>query len=506
MRNKRHSLQPSQSSYIMTSNGADKATPLGPSGPLGIRIRQQTVRPEATKALPTFYRNIEEALDVRRAAQNFYLITQNSWQRYDHVVDFCSGDILGMAASPERRAEFLAEQAAHPDFSLGSTGVRLMDGNYPYLEEAEAQIAAFHGAETGLLVGSAFEANIAVWTAIPRPGDVILYDSLVHASTLEGIKQSLAIQKVEFPHSDIHAFRLALQDTLSTQPLIQQGKRCVLVALESIYSMDGDVCPLEELITVAKEVFHGMEGNVQFVLDEAHSIGVIGPQGAGLVCELALQDEVAVVVHSYGKAMGATGAVILGNKTVKSALVNFGRSIIYTTSPSFLFVAAIKSAYTLLKHDAMSKAQEDIQDLATLFFDSLASHPAWEKAQEDGLLSVPLVDGWEERPFLTHIITISTGTHERYLWWLYFALLSSGVCTFPVTYPVVPLGKGRLRVILHASNTRDQVKQLVDAVFAWVEEIREIEARNTIESVSKAAREFYAWIKQEGLSGYGSID
>lgn len=293
----------------MKSNGIDKASPLGPSGPMGVRIRQQTVRPEATKALPIFSRNIEEALDVRRAAQNFYLIIQNNWQRYDHVVDFCSGDILGLAASPERRAEFLAEQAAHPDFSLGSTGVRLMDGNYPYLEEVEAQIAAFHGAETGLLVGSAFEANIAIWTAIPRPGDVILYDSLVHASTLEGIKQSVAIQKVEFPHSDINAFRLALQDILSTQPLVQQGKRCVLVALESIYSMDGDVCPLQELICVAKEVFHGMEGNVQFVIDEAHSVGVIGPKGAGLVCELDLQDEVAVVVHSYGKAMGATGGM-----------------------------------------------------------------------------------------------------------------------------------------------------------------------------------------------------
>lgn len=293
----------------MTTNGVDRAAPLGPSGPAGIRIREQTVRPDATKALPVFERNIEEALDVRRAAQNFYLITQNSWQRYDHVVDFCSGDILGLAASPERRAEFLAEQSAHPDFSLGSTGVRLMDGNYPYLEEAESQIAAFHGAEAGLLVGSAFEANIAVWTAIPRPGDVILYDELVHASTLEGIKQSLAIQKVEFPHSDIDAFRLALQDTLSTQPLVQQGKRCVLVALESIYSMDGDVCPLHELISVAKEVFHGREGQVQFVMDEAHSIGVIGPKGAGLVCELGLQDQVAVVVHSYGKAMGATGGM-----------------------------------------------------------------------------------------------------------------------------------------------------------------------------------------------------
>lgn len=282
-------------------------SPLSASGFVGIRVRQQAVEASATQALPTFYRNIEEALDVRRTAHNFYLIAQNSWQTYDHIVDFCSGDILGLASSPERRAAFLAEQARHPDFSLGSTGSRLMDGEFPYLQETESEIAEFHGTAAGLLMGSGFEANIAVWTAVPRLGDVILYDSLVHASTHTGMKQSRAIVRREFPHNDVDGFRLVLQDVLDTQPLVRQGKRCVLVAVESIYSMDGDVCRLEELMRAAREVFRGQEGNVQFVVDEAHSVGVIGPKGAGLVCHLGLQNEVAVVVHSYGKAMGATG-------------------------------------------------------------------------------------------------------------------------------------------------------------------------------------------------------
>lgn len=293
-------------------------SPLGPNGSVAIRIRQQSIRSQATKALPVFYRNLEDALDVRRAAQNFYSISQNTWQTYDHVADFSSGDILGLAVSPERRAEFLAEQAAHPDFALGSTGVRLMDGEYSYLQQAEEEIAAFHGAQAGLLLSSAFQANIAIWTAIPRPGDVVLYDSRVHASTLDGIQQSLAIQKLEFPHNDIEAFRSALQDILDTQPLVRLGKRCVLVAVESIYSMEGDVCPLQELIDTAKEVFYCREDCVQFVVDEAHSLGVIGPKGAGLVCELGLQDEIAVVVHSYGKAMGATGGMLFFPSSIGS--------------------------------------------------------------------------------------------------------------------------------------------------------------------------------------------
>jgi len=222
------------------------------------------------------------------------------------AADFCSGDIPGLARSDARRAAFLAELARHPDFYMGSSGVRLMDGNSTYLEQAEGDIAAFHGAEDGLLVGSAFEANVAVWTALPRPGDVIVYDALVHASTHEGVKQSLAMDSVEFSHNDVQDFRRVLLEVLESHRLVRQGKRSILVAVESIYSMDGDVCPLQELVEAAHKVSEG-HGNIQFVVDEAHSIGVVGPKGAGLVCELGLQKDIAVVVHSYGKAIAATG-------------------------------------------------------------------------------------------------------------------------------------------------------------------------------------------------------
>ncbi|ESZ94755.1 putative aminotransferase [Sclerotinia borealis F-4128] len=475
------------------------ALPQALTSTVATRIQDQRVNQRATKALPTFYRNLEEALDVRRASHNFYSIVQNSWQT-SNAVDLCSGDILGLGSSPERRSEFLAELARCPGFTTGSSGVRLMDGEYSYLEEVEREIAAFHGVETGLIVGSAYEANIAVWTAIPRPGDVILYDEFVHASTHEGIRQGLAMQKVEFPHSDVDAFRSALLEILVSQPLICQGKRSVLVAVESIYSMDGDVCPLQELVGVAQEIFHSY-GNIHFVVDEAHSVGVIGPKGAGLVCELGLQDKIAVVVHSFGKAMGATGAIILGNKTIKSSLANFGRSIIYTTSPSFPFVAAIKSGYTILETGRKQEAQERIQQLGKTFFESITSHATWSMARDTGLISVPLLEGWRDRSFLTHIITIST--RERYTFWLYFALLSSGFCTFPVNHPIVPLGHSRLRVILHATNTKDQVRRFVKAIFAWVEEMLEIEEGRTTEKVSIAARDLYTWMRREGLTGYG---
>ncbi|XXH03854.1 hypothetical protein Hte_010260 [Hypoxylon texense] len=431
---------------------------LSPTSPMITRIKDQRLNSHSTKALPTFYRNLEEALDVRRASHSFHSIVQNSWQT-DNAVDFCSGNILSLGSDDERRAEFLGELARHSDFSTGSTGVRLMDGNYSYLEQAERDIAAFHGAEAGLLVGSAFEANVAVWTAIPRPGDVIVHDSLVHASSHEGIKQSMAMDKVEFAHNDVDDFRRVLLDIIGSQPLIKQAKRSILVAVESIYSMDGDVCPLEELVEIANEI-SGEQGNIQFIVDEAHSVGVIGPRGAGLVCELGLEDDIAIVVHSFGKAIGATG--------------ESGR---------------------------IFKRQQHIQNIARLFYTLLTKHPLWEVANERKLLSVPLSDGWEERHCLTHIIAIST--RQKCLWWLYFHLLDASFCVFPVEHPVVPLGRSRLRVILHASNTDEQITRFVDAIFAWVKEMLDIDDCKIAEEVTESARNVYVWMRKEGLTGYG---
>jgi 8-amino-7-oxononanoate synthase len=278
---------------------------IAPEGPLATFIRGHRSQTEKAKSLPTFYRNLEEVLDVKRASENFY----STLPQDTTSVDFCSGDVMSMGRSSQHRDEFRAELERHPNFALGTTSSRLMDGNYAYIQQVESEIAAFHGAEAGLLVGSGFEANLAIWATIPRHGDVVLYDSLVHASTHDGIRQALAMDRVAFPHSDVEAFRDTLRDIKETRPLIRQGKRCILVAVESIYSMDGDICPLQELVDAAQDVFQEHEGIVQFVVDEAHSVGFIGPEGKGLVCELGLEDEIAVVMHSFGKAIGASGGM-----------------------------------------------------------------------------------------------------------------------------------------------------------------------------------------------------
>ncbi|KAK7211020.1 hypothetical protein V2G26_018198 [Clonostachys chloroleuca] len=315
------------------------------------------------------------------------------------------------------------------------------------------------------------------------------------------MSQSLAAQKVEFRHNDPESFREVLLSITETQPQIKQGRRCILVAVESTYSMTGDVCPLRELVQVAHEVFPGKQGNVQFIVDEAHSTGMMGPNGSGLVCYLGLEKEVAVVMHSFAKALGSVGAIIVGNKSVVSAVINFSNIFIYTTSPTFPTIATIKAGYTLLASEKGEQARQHVQDLAQTFWEYLTTHPDWENARSRGLLSIPLAKDWEDRPFLVHIAAVHT--RIQYIYWLYFHLIFSSYCTFPVEYPVVPLNQSRLRVTFHPCNTHEQVRGLVEAMFDWVREMIEIEEERSAQKISWAAKKVYEWMEEEGLTGFG---
>ena len=328
-------------------------------------MKGQKLKAPAMRDAPIFYRNLEKTLDARRRDHALLIIKKNIWKD-GNAVDFSSNDTLALGASGHLRTKFNQELERHPDLPIGASSSRVMDGNSEYLEIVEEEIAQFHGAETGLITASGFEANLAIFAAIPCKEDAIIYDELVHASTHDGMQQTQASYRIPFRHNNVDSFRDALLSVYDSQPLIRQGKRCVIVAVESFYSMDGDVCPLKELTEAAREIFPC--GNAQFLVDEAHSTGVVGPKGAGLVCELSLEREVAIRLHTFGKALASAGgmvedleyfvqegdpdraiAIILGNNTLKTTLTNLARPVIYTTAPAFPMIAAARSAYILLK-------------------------------------------------------------------------------------------------------------------------------------------------------------
>lgn len=247
-----------------------------------------------------FYRNLEKELDVSRAQHSCAML-----HNQDTPIDFSSCDVLGIGESGTLRAAFLEELARNPSFQLGAHGTRLLNGNSKYTEIVENEVSELHGAETALIVTSSAIANDAIFSAIPLPGDAIVYDELIHASALDGFKHSVALCQQSFRHNDVDAFSDTLTAVRNSQSQIRSGTRSVIVAVESFYSMDGDVCPLRELIEAAKEIFP--DGNVQFVMDEAHSSGHIGPNGSGLVSALGLEKEVAIRNHTLGKTLCGFG-------------------------------------------------------------------------------------------------------------------------------------------------------------------------------------------------------
>lgn len=221
------------------------------------------------------------------------------------AVDCSSNDFLSLSTSPALRSAFIDELTKSPNFTLGSGGSRLLDGNSPYAIALEDEIAAFHNGPSGLLFNSGFDANAGVFACIPQSGDIIVHDELIHASVHDGMKMSRAAKKVPFPHNCTKQLRRILRDLVEEDVMIGKGPKNVFIAVESVYSMDGDIAPLQEIVDLIEEILP--YGNGHIIIDEAHATGVIGPKGRGLVCELGLEDKVFARLHTFGKALASSG-------------------------------------------------------------------------------------------------------------------------------------------------------------------------------------------------------
>ncbi|KAF4336977.1 pyridoxal phosphate-dependent transferase major domain protein [Fusarium beomiforme] len=446
-------------------------------------LEGQKPKASSMKNASPFQRNLELALDQRRVDNN--LMTLHT---FEQEVDFSSNDFLSLATSGLLRDAFLEEIKKNPNFPVGSTASRVSDGNNAYMESLEKKIADFHGAEGALLVGSGYDANCAIFSAVPRPGDAIVYDELIHASVHDGMKSSLALTQIPFKHNSAENLRDVLVELKESQSLIRDGSRCVLVAVESVYSMDGDVTPLIDIVEVIKELFPA--GNAQIIIDEAHSTGLIGDKGRGLVCELGLEKAIAIRLHTYGKGLGATGAAILGSSSVLETLINFARPIIFTTAPSFPMVAAIRAGYELMESGRTQQLQDRVQKLVQMFCDIIREDETWQDAVDEGICSIPLSENAESRPFVTQFLPVWTRQGQNYF--LVMHLLRDGFNATPIDPPVVPRGTGRVRIIIHAGNTDEQVQALAASVISWAGEMLDLQDGETGgKKVPSAMREVY---------------
>lgn len=336
-------------------------------------------------------------------------------------VDFCSNDYLGIVKNS------LLEKEVDNKLAQGSTGSRLLSGNYSLIEETEKLIADFHDTEAALIFNSGYDANMGLLSCVPQKDDIILYDQLSHASIRDGIRLSFAGAQ-SFLHNDLKD----LEDSLKRN---SGGYKNIFVVTESIFSMDGDKTPLEKISSLCEQY------NAHLIVDEAHATGVEGPRGEGLVQKLNLQNKCFVRVHTFGKACGAHGAAVVGSQLLKEYLINFSRPFIFSTSLPPSTVAAIKRSYDIFP--SMSKERAHLQDLIHLFS---SQKIGYESVKSDSPIQAIIVPGNEK------VKKIAAD------------LQTQNFDIRPILYPTVPQGKERLRIVLHAFNSKDELATLLNVL------------------------------------------
>lgn len=325
-------------------------------------------------------------------------------------LDFASNDYLGLAASPLLREAAAAALAR--GVAIGAGGSRLLRGNDPEHEALEAEAAAFFGAEAALFMGGGFQANQAIFATLPMRGDLILHDALVHASAHEGMRLGRAETRA-FAHNDV----------TDAADLIAAWRRAggtgrVWIAVESVYSMEGDLAPLADLATLARA------DDAVLVVDEAHATGVFGPHGAGLAH--GLTDVALVTLHTGGKGLGASGALICAERVLIETLVNRARPFIFATAPAPLMAAILRAALRGLveRPELQAAAQARI------------AHAGAEAARLCGL-----------PPATSQILPVIEGEDGRALARA-TALQARGFDVRAIRPPTVPRGTARLRLSL----------------------------------------------------------
>jgi len=346
------------------------------------------------------------------------------------AVDFCSNDYLGLARSPKLKAILEQELLRYPDLPIGATGSRLLSGNSSLMEELELTLANFHQGEAALLFNSGYTANTGFFSAVPQRGDTILYDEASHASIKDGIRLSLA-KAFSFRHNAVEDLKRKMQRATGT----------IYVVVESLYSMDGDFAPLPDLAELC------IEAGAYLIVDEAHTNGIYGNKGEGLVQELNLQTKVFARILTFGKALGSHGAAVVGSKELKEFLINFSRPFIYTTALPLHAILCIRSAYTLLP--AMGAEREKLRTLAGYLSKLLTEHA---KGIEINAGDSPI------KAILGFSIPQLKAVSDN--------LIAQGMAVRPIFTPTVPEGKEQLRVIVHTYNTEAEIEQLVSNLAA----------------------------------------
>ncbi len=345
--------------------------------------------------------------------------SQGAWVQIkgEKVLNFCSNNYLGFAAH-DRIKE--AAKKAIDRYGVGPGAVRPIAGTMTIHEELEKELAEFKGAEATLVLQSGFCANLAAIPALAEKGDTIISDELNHASIIDGSRLSRANKKV-YPHNDMEGLEKVLQET-------PEGKK--LIITDGVFSMDGDIAPLPEIVELAEKY-----GAMTFV-DDAHGEGVVGRSGRGIVDHFDLHGRVDVEVGTFSKALGVMGGVIAGSRELIEYIIQKGRPFTFSSALTVPDTAATLEAVRIL-----SESDELVEKL-------------WDNARyfQKGIKEIGLDTGVTETPITPVMIGEAHQAAE-----FSKRLLEEKIFAQSIGFPLVPRGKARIRVMISATHSKSDL-------------------------------------------------
>jgi 8-amino-7-oxononanoate synthase len=363
------------------------------------------------------------------------------------VLLLCSNNYLGLADHPRVR-EAAAEAAMR--YGAGAGASRLVSGNMRIHRRLEERLAEFKGYPSALLFGSGFLANTGVIQALAKPGEVVFSDALNHASIVDGCRLAGA-ETFVYDHADMDHLAWGLR---------QAEGRGSLIVTDGVFSMDGDVAPLPELVELARRY------DARLMVDDAHGTGTIGPDGRGAVAAAGFEDEVDVLVGTLGKSLGSYGAFVCCDRRLAKYLVNTARTLIFSTALAPPQVAAAMAALGLLREEP--RRVERLQRNARVLREALADAGMPATSAETPI--VPAIVGSAD-----DALTASERALER------------GVFAQAIRPPTVPDGSSRLRLTVMASHTKSELREAAKVVAAAIPaDARKAAARRAIETETTA--------------------
>ncbi len=363
-------------------------------------------------------RHIDQYLDTAARSQ-----TLRSLQQQAGGIDFCSNDYLGFARDHHLHSRLANEIHAVPALLSGSTGSRLISGNSLLAEHTETFIAAQHKSAAAILFPSGYMANLALWSALPQRGDTLILDEYIHRSVHDGCRLSPAA-RWKFRHNDCYDLESKLKKATGD----------CFVGIESLYSMDGDLAPLQDIVNLCTRY------GAALLVDEAHAMGIFG---LGLVHKHALQEQVLATTITYGKAMGCHGAAVLCPEPVKQYLINRASPLIYTTAAPDIQWLTIKAAYERLSSDTI--AQQQLQD-------NILHWKGYQLSAQNQLGPIQTINC----PGVQEVKKMKQ------------TLQKEGINCYAVCSPTVQAGTERLRICLHSYNLPHEIDLLATTVSAFL--------------------------------------